>query len=82
MANTTGKKFGGRQKGTPNKLTKEIRALLKNIINEELEALQDKLELLDTKQRLEIMIKLLPYVLARVTPASHTTDEPSDFGNW
>ena len=82
MANTTGKKFGGRQKGTPNKLTKEIRALLKNIINEELEALQDKLELLDTKQRLEIMIKLLPYVLPRVNPTSHTTDEPSDFGNW
>jgi hypothetical protein len=27
MANTTGKKFGGRKKGTPNKTTSEIRAL-------------------------------------------------------
>ena len=27
MANTTGKKFGGRKKGTPNKSTSEIRAL-------------------------------------------------------
>ena len=25
MANTTGKKYGGRKKGTPNKLTKEIK---------------------------------------------------------
>ncbi len=25
MANTTGKKYGGREKGTPNKTTKEIR---------------------------------------------------------
>lgn len=25
MANTTGKKFGGRQKGTPNKQTKEVK---------------------------------------------------------
>jgi hypothetical protein len=30
MANTTGKKYGGRQKGTPNKLTKELRTLLKD----------------------------------------------------
>ena len=29
MANTTGNKFGGRTKGTPNKLTKELRELLK-----------------------------------------------------
>ena len=31
MANTTGKKFGGRQKGTPNKLTKELRSALKDV---------------------------------------------------
>ena len=37
MANTTGKKFGGRQKGTPNRLTKELRAVLKDLIHEELE---------------------------------------------
>jgi hypothetical protein len=30
MANITGKKYGGRQKGTPNKLTKELRSILKN----------------------------------------------------
>lgn len=34
MANNTGKKYGGRQKGTPNKLTKEIRTVLKDLIFE------------------------------------------------
>jgi len=28
MANTTRKKYGGREKGTPNRLTKELRILL------------------------------------------------------
>ena len=32
MANNTGKKYGGRQKGTPNKLTKEIRTVLKEFL--------------------------------------------------
>ncbi len=37
MANTTGKKFGGRKKGTPNRLTKELRTILKNVLYNELE---------------------------------------------
>ena len=37
MANTTGKKFGGREKGTPNRLTKELRSILKDIVYQELE---------------------------------------------
>ena len=39
MANTTGKKYGGRQKGTPNRLTKELRAILKDVLYNELEKL-------------------------------------------
>ena len=31
MANITGVKYGGRQKGTPNKLTKELMSVLKDI---------------------------------------------------
>jgi len=33
MANTTGKKFGGRKKGTPNKTTKEIKDAFQLIID-------------------------------------------------
>ena len=43
MANTTGKKFGGREKGTPNRLTKELRSVLKDIVYQELEEIEKHL---------------------------------------
>ena len=62
MANSTGKKYGGRQKGTPNKLTKELRTLLKDIMYDELEELQEVLGALNPKDRVELLIKLMPYI--------------------
>ena len=79
MANTTGNKYGGRQKGTPNRITKELRTLLKDILYQELEQVQERLELLEPKERIELLIKLMPYVLPKVTSVSHTTNEPLDW---
>ena len=79
MANTTGKKYGGRQKGTPNKMTKELRVLLKDIIYQELEEVQERFSLLEPKQRIELIIKLTPYILPKVNNISHTTNEPLDW---
>jgi hypothetical protein len=80
MANTTGNKYGGRQKGTPNKLTKELRSVLKDILYQELEQLQERLDVLKPRERVELLIKLMPYVLPKVTSVSHTTNEPLDWG--
>ena len=44
MANTTGNKYGGRQKGTPNRITKELRSLLKDVMYDEIGALQERLD--------------------------------------
>lgn len=33
MANNTGKKFGGRRKGTPNKVTSEVKNKLVDLID-------------------------------------------------
>ena len=41
MANTTGKKYGGREKGTPNRLTKELRTILKDVLYNELEKIEE-----------------------------------------
>ena len=79
MANTTGNKYGGRQKGTPNRITKELRTLLKDILYQELEQIQKRLELLEPKERIELLIKLMPYALPKVTSVSHTTNEPLDW---
>jgi vacuolar-type H+-ATPase subunit E/Vma4 len=76
-----GIKTGGREKGTPNKLTKELRENLKNIIDNELNNLSDNLAQLDTKERLEILIKFLPYVLPKVDAINHLNDEPLDL-SW
>ena len=79
MANTTGKKYGGRQKGTPNRLTKELRVLLKDIMYQELKEVQQRFSLLEPKQRIELIIKLMPYILPKVNSISHTTNEPLDW---
>ena len=79
MANNTGKKFGGRQKGTPNRMTKELRSVLKDILFEEIEELQDRLDNLNPKERVELIIKLMPYALPKVKSVSHTTNEPVDW---
>ena len=80
MANTTGNKYGGREKGTPNKLTKELRSVLKDILYQELEQIQEHLDTLNSKERVELLIKLMPYALPKVTSISHTTNEPLDWG--
>ena len=80
MANNTGKKYGGRKKGTPNRMTKELRSVLKDVLYEEIEALQERLDALNPKERVELLIKLMPYALPKVTSVSHTTNEPLDWG--
>jgi hypothetical protein len=80
MANTSGIKHGGRQKGTPNIMTKELRSVLKDILYQELEEVQERFKLLDPKERIELLIKLMPYALPKVTSVPHTTNEPLDWG--
>ena len=80
MANTTGIKYGGRQKGTPNRMTKELRSILKDMMYQEIEIIQDHLDQLNPKERVELLIKLMPFVLPKTTSISHTTNEPLDFG--
>jgi len=80
MANTTGKKFGGREKGTPNRLTKELRTILKNVLYNELENIEELLDSLETKERLDMLIKLMPFALPKVDKIGHTDNEPFDAG--
>ena len=80
MANTTGNKYGGREKGTPNRLTKELRTVLKDIVYRELETIELRLDELDPKERIELTIKLMPYVFPTLQNISSTTNEPLDWG--
>lgn len=61
-----GKKTGGRTAGTPNKVSGELRKTLKQIIAAELDTLPATLDGLPPRERLELLIKLLPFCLAKV----------------
>jgi hypothetical protein len=70
-----GKKTGGRAQGTPNLLTKELREMLKSIVFKELDHIPETLEKLDADKRLEVVIKLLPYILPKVDAVSMYENE-------
>ncbi len=63
MANTTGKKFGGRVKGTPNKTTLEIKNLMQSFISENIEKLQSDFDALEPKDRLAFFERALRFIL-------------------
>lgn len=76
-----GIKTGGRTKGTPNRMTKEIRAVLKDVIGEQLESIPDVLATLEPKDKLEFIIKLMPYVLPKVEAVKMNNGEGLSF-DW
>ena len=76
MANTTGQKHGGRKKGTPNRLTRELRTILKDVLYQEMEQLEERLNDLDPKDRMQIILKLMPYVFPKVETVHPKEGEP------
>mgnify|MGYP003520450608 FL=1 len=61
-----GTKTGGRQAGTPNKVTSELRDALKAIVAHALDTLSDSLAQLPAKERLDVVIRLMPYCMPKV----------------
>lgn len=72
MANNTGQKFGGRQAGTPNRLTTETREVLKQALQKEIDMLEIHLSSLSPKDRLELLAKLLPFIMPKADIMSLT----------
>ena len=55
----------GRPKGGPNKITGEVREVLKDIVQNELDQLPELLESMQPEKRAEILTRLLPYVVPK-----------------
>ncbi|RTY81883.1 hypothetical protein EKL99_11130 [Flavobacterium sp. ZB4P23] len=62
------------------KTTKEIRTVLKSVINKELLNIETLFEGLPPKERLEIIVKLIPYVLPKVDNVNYSLGETTDWG--
>ena len=61
--NTTRNKYGGRTKGTPNKLTSKIKDKLSSIISEAIDTLD--LETMSKAERLKLIQLGLPYIVTK-----------------
>ena len=62
-------------------LTGNIRDILKEMMQKEIESLPDTLKELEPVQRLNILCKLIPYVLPKVESVTHTQGEPETENN-
>lgn len=60
-----GIKTGGRTAGTVNKTTAETKELLQKIISNELDNIEGMLNKLEPKERIDAVIKLLPYIVPK-----------------
>ena len=60
-------------------LTGSIRETLKNLMQKELGQLPETLKELDPVQRLNILCKLMPYVLPKTESVKHNFGEPDEF---
>jgi lantibiotic modifying enzyme len=61
--NTTGNKYGGRIKGTPNKLTSKIKDKLSSVISEAIDSLD--LETMSKAEKLKLIQLGLPYIITK-----------------
>jgi|LakMenE18May11ns_1017448.scaffolds.fasta_scaffold9852790_2 hypothetical protein len=64
--NTKRNKTGGREMGTPNKITKDIRESYQLLIENNLDRLEDDIRELSPKDRIEILIRLTEYVVPKL----------------
>ena len=61
--NTSGKKFGGRTKGTPNKLSSKIKEHLSLLISDTIDSLD--LECMTMSEKLKLIQLGLPYIITK-----------------
>ena len=71
-----GYKSDGRLSGAPDKLTKELRNVLKEIVYDGLKMLNQHLNSLDSIGRIELLIKNILFVLPTINAVHYNTDEP------
>ena len=68
------KKFGGREVGTPNKLTKDLRELISKAIDtDKIKCMLNQIE--DPVDYINAVSKLLPYIAGKVKPIDIMQEE-------
>lgn len=73
------KNFGGRAPGAVNKITAEARQTLKLIFDDEISHLRANLETLSTKDRIDVLVKILPFILPKLATETIIPEPQKDF---
>lgn len=60
----------------------DLRDRLKTILESELNRLPDLLDGLNDKERLDVILKLMPLVMPKAKPVHHAANEPSDWPSF
>jgi len=81
MANTTGKKFGGREKGVPNKDVAKTRQMIERLVKDNFSQLQLDIASLEPRDRVQAIISLLKYCTPTFK-AIELTDETTTANNF
>lgn len=63
----TRQKYGGRQKGTKNKVTADLKEVIKELLSIQIKQLPIYIENLSNKDKIDVIIKLIPYVVPKQT---------------
>lgn len=63
--------MGGRQKGTPNKVSKEMRELISKFLNKEWDHFQDMYERADEDTKLKIYMEMIPYTTPKMASVEY-----------
>lgn len=79
-----GIKTGGRAKGTINKATAETKELLQKIVSNEIDKIDVLLAQLQPKERIDAIIKLLPYIVPKQSELviEDISDKPRTVIRW
>jgi len=69
----------GRPPGSPNKVTKEIRDILKEFIDDNIDKIKKDFATLEAKDRIKIFVEILQYVIPRYHAIHSTIETERDF---
>ena len=74
-----GIKTGGRQKGTQNKVTGTTKEMISQIVTRELPRLPGLLDQMGPKEKVDCILKLLPYIMPKLAPVEAPKEQsPSE----
>ena len=81
MANTTGKKFGGRVRGSKNVLTKQTKELLTDFMQSNYSVFLKRLNNLNDKDYCSNYVALLKYILPTLKATEITEPDKNNYNN-